>query len=148
MKKAFTASLIITTFFTLGFVGKKFNGIKLTSSPITLLKAKSFSENRKKIISILTNKLDKPSAVYTNNEYLHNKKSYSDELKNVYQKSLSFGYEWNKGENIIEWLLNIDQFIKSTDQNKHQNSNSEDPNSVKYTAHSVRFPGLIYRLRL
>ena len=115
MKKVFTASLIITAFFTLGFVGKKFDDIKITSSPITLLKTKTFSEERKKIISILTNKSDKPIARHASNGYLHHEKSNDDVISNIYQMSLSFGYEWNKGKNILELLLNIDNSLKSAD---------------------------------
>ena len=130
MKKIFTASLIVTTFMTLSFVGQKFEDIDMENT-ISLFRSDTFLKEREKLVCNILNRKEKPTE-----RGFDTQKTITKLIHHVYY----FIHELS-----TKWIKSADLFSNMENRRNHtEYSNKQVSYSVSPTSQSAHFTGMYF----
>lgn len=132
MKKIFTASLIITTFMTLSFVGQKIEDIEM-ENPISLMSFDTLLKNKDKLVCIMLNRKEKPAQ-----RGFDTQKTITQLIHHVYHFAHKLSTKWVERSNLFSIIENR---INHTEYRNKQISHSVSP-----AYQSAHFTDLVYRM--
>lgn len=132
MKKIFTASLIITTFMTLSFVGQKIEDIEI-GNPISLMSFDTLLKNKDKLICIMHNRKEKPAE-----RGFDTQKTTTKLIQFVYYFAHELSTKWLERSNLFSIIENR--------MNHTEYRNKQVSHSVSPASQSAHFTDVVYHM--